>query len=464
MLQRIALFIALFCLTLSTAGRAAAATPADIDAYIEVQMRAAKIPGMAVAIIKDGQVVHTKGYGITAEGGRPSTPQTPFILGSTSKSFTAMAILQLAEAGKLSLDAPVRQYLPWFTLADEGGSARITVRHLLNQTSGISRSAAFALEAGETTTREAVVRQLSAVKPTGAPGAAFEYSNANYITLGLIVETVSGQEFGKYVQEHIFAPLGMKHSHTSLKPAVQDGLTEGHQYYLGFPVARTFPYKPSEVPAGFIISSAEDMGRYLLAVMKGGQPVLSAASVEEMHRPAAQMGPDQRYGMGWWRETIAGVPVIAHAGEVANGQSYMVIAADKSWGVVLLANSYSALFPDFKRITDGVVSLMAGKEPPQAPSLSSPTQMLLMNALLALGVVRLLWSLFSRKPVKWRWVRVGGNLALGGLLLAGLPALTGLPWSTLIGFAPDIAFGVIAIGTLSLVVSGRHLIAQAVRR
>lgn len=108
-----------------------------IDAYIASKMRWPRIPGLAVAIVKDDRIVYLKGYGEADSSGRPVTPQTPFILGSVTKSFTALAVMQLVEAGKVELDAPVQKYIPWFRVADANASSQITVRQLLYQTSGL---------------------------------------------------------------------------------------------------------------------------------------------------------------------------------------------------------------------------------------------------------------------------------------------------------------------------------------
>ncbi|MGE5334920.1 MAG: serine hydrolase domain-containing protein, partial [Nitrososphaerota archaeon] len=108
-----------------------------IDAYIASRMQAAHIPGLSLAVVKGDQIAYLKGYGHADPSGHPVTPQTPFIIGSISKTFTALALMQLVEAGKVDVDAPVQRYLPWFSLADSHASARITVRNLLNQTSGI---------------------------------------------------------------------------------------------------------------------------------------------------------------------------------------------------------------------------------------------------------------------------------------------------------------------------------------
>src|SRR5690606_23471813 len=108
-----------------------------IDAYIQSRMQTANIPGLALGVVYGDEVVYLKGYGIAAPDGRLVTPQTPFILGSTSKSFTALAVMQLVEAGRIDLDVPVTTYLPWLRTSDAAASVQITVRHLLNQNSGL---------------------------------------------------------------------------------------------------------------------------------------------------------------------------------------------------------------------------------------------------------------------------------------------------------------------------------------
>src|SRR5918912_1372739 len=123
---------------------------ASIDAYINAQMQADHIPGVALGLVHNDQIVHLRGFGTADQSGRAVTPQTPFILASVSKSFTALAIMQLVEAGKVELDAPVQRYLPWFRVADPVASARITVRHLLYHTSGIP-SSGYACTTDQTT-------------------------------------------------------------------------------------------------------------------------------------------------------------------------------------------------------------------------------------------------------------------------------------------------------------------------
>lgn len=448
-------------LTASPAAAQEALPLSQIDQYIETELKASRIPGMAVAIIKDRQVIHAQGYGVADADGRPVTAETPFIIGSTTKSFTALAIMQLVEAGKVELDAPVQRYLPWFTLADKEAAAKLTVRHLLNQTSGISTNAAFSINLAPDASLEAYVRELAKIKPTAQPGALWQYSNANYSTLGLLVELLSGQSYTEYVEQKILAPAGMKQTFLSQEVAAQNGLAAGHQYLFGFPVARNFPQKVSDIPAGFINASAPDLAKFLIALQSGR--LLSPALVKEMQSPAAPMGgSDEFYAMGWMRRVHNGIPVIDHPGDVMNFKAYMALSVTEDWGVVLMANSNNSFSPEFQGIADGVLSLMAGKELPAGPGHSINRTMLFIG--IALGLV-LLWQLwgFARLPRwsrggLWSYLRIAGNLALGLLIWAGIPAAMGFSWRMLWQFAPDLGISVAVIGTLSLLLGALRLV------
>ena len=153
-----------------------AVTPdfAAIEKFVQAEMEVQHIPGLALGVVQGDQIVHLKGFGVADSSGRAVTPQTPFILFSTTKSFTALAIMQLVEAGKVELDAPVQRYLPWFRVADPDASVRITVRHLLNHTSGLPETADNGLLTSTDTSDSAMeqqVRNLSSVnldRPVGA--------------------------------------------------------------------------------------------------------------------------------------------------------------------------------------------------------------------------------------------------------------------------------------------------------
>ena len=130
----------LFATPASAKPPATAASYEAIDAYVEGQMRRLRMPGVSLAIVEGDKIVHLRGFGRARPGGEPPSPHTPFPIASLTKSFTAQAVMQLVEAGKIELDAPVQRYLPWFRVADPQASAHMTVRHLLNQTSGLPTS------------------------------------------------------------------------------------------------------------------------------------------------------------------------------------------------------------------------------------------------------------------------------------------------------------------------------------
>ncbi|RPI28385.1 MAG: class A beta-lactamase-related serine hydrolase, partial [Chloroflexota bacterium] len=284
---------------------------AALDAYIETQMRRLNIPGASLAVVEGDQIVHLRGFGRARPGGEAPTPQTPFFIGSLTKSFTALAIMQLVEKGQVALDDPVQHYLPWFRLADPQASAQITVRHLLNQTSGLPvlpGMASLANFDNRSGALERQVRALSGLVLKRPVGSKFEYSNLNYNVLGLIVEAASGESYADYVQSHIFNPLEMHHSYISKAAAEQNGLAAGYRLWFGFPIpVHNLPVPGGSLPAGQLISSAEDMAHYLIAQLNEGRyhgrQVLSGAAIEQMHQPAAEINEMGlalgSYGMGW---------------------------------------------------------------------------------------------------------------------------------------------------------------------
>ena len=189
---------------LATSIPAGAKTPnsldvASIDAYIETHMAENQIPGLALSIVHNDEIVYTQGYGVAGPDGTPVTPQTPFIIGSTSKSFSALAIMQLVEAGEIELDALVQTYIPWFTMADPEAAKLITVRHLLTHSSGLSELDGDKDLVNPDVSEDALethIRELADYNLNRPAGESFEYANIGYGILGLIVQTVSGQSPG----------------------------------------------------------------------------------------------------------------------------------------------------------------------------------------------------------------------------------------------------------------------------
>ncbi|QGH36147.1 serine hydrolase [Gracilibacillus salitolerans] len=321
----------------------------SIDAYIKTQMQEQNIPGLALGIVNGDQVVYVNGYGRADSSGREVTSETPFVIGSNSKSITATAVLQLVEAGKIDLDAPVQHYIPSFhvKMTEDSYQDVITVRHLLNQTSGLppyTPNGETSEDQGNTTLKKAALTYsngMGLARPVGEYG----YANANYVLLGYIVEKASGQPYEDYVKEHIFETLAMHKSFLSQDEALRNGLASPHRRWFGFTVEYTGEdvFQAGDLPAGFIISSAENMSHYLIAQMNGGRfrdaSVLSSKSVRLMQTEPIS----NTYGMGWLFDEINGVAVIGHAGGTPGFQSHIWFSPEQRIGVIVLANVVSVL-------------------------------------------------------------------------------------------------------------------------
>src|SRR5579884_395302 len=347
-----------------------------IDTYVEAQLERLAVPGAALAVVEGDRIVHQRGFGQVRPGAGPPSSQTPFVIGSVTKSFTALAIMQLVEAGKVELDAPVQRYLPWFRLADPRAAAQITVRQLLNQTSGLSTASGWAPLSDfdqSPGTGERQARALARFQLARPVGSAFEYSNMNYNLLGLIVEAVSGENYAAYVQDHIFAPLDMRHSYANRVEARQNGLAVGYRYWFGYPVADPDEQEPrGSLPSGQLISSTEDLAHYLIAQLNGGRygdaRVLSPGGMAEMHRPTvafSMMGIPGQYAMGWFVDGQGQDRIVWHDGVVPDFFAYVAILPEKNKGLILLLNADHFLMSNtaLLEVGTGAARLLAGAQP-----------------------------------------------------------------------------------------------------
>lgn len=456
-------------------GEALTAAPdlAAIDKFVEAEMDAQRIPGLALGIVQDDQIVHMRGFGEADSSGRAVSPETPFIIGSLSKSFTALAIMQLVEAGTVELDAPVRRYIPWFRIADEAASAKITVRHLLNQTSGLSTMTGRSFQGSgdaSDSALERTVRKLSTVQLTEPVGATHQYSTINYSVLGLVVQTASGQSYENYIQEHIFGPLKMRHSFTSEAEAEPQGLATGHHYWFGRPRAADLPYNRGLLPAGYLISSAEDMTHYLIAQLNdggySGTAVLSRSATAELHRPTVPTAEaDTSYGMGWFVGPVNGIPAVFHQGETFNYHANIVLIPGSHQGVVILMNAENSLDLFIRgrmgTVAEGVASLLEGQVPPSPPS---STGIFVVYAAVLGAIVLQVGGMFrSTAGLRRRHIPSGRfgprsrtglalvlNLAWALLVLALLPKQLGVPLLTLAQGLPDLAYALLVSGVVAL--------------
>lgn len=348
----------------------------EIDRYIQRQMDHLRIPGASLAIVNNNEIIHARGFGLARPGGKVPTKRTQFFIGSLTKSITALAVMQLVEAEKIDLTAPVQQYLPWFRVADSKASSQITVRHLLNQTSGMSESSGRIPLANfdqSINATELQIRKLSNVSLIHPVGSKFEYSNSNYNILGLIIENASGESYIDYIRHTIFNPLDMRCSIALQTTSEQNSLAAGHRYWFSFPVTTyDLPIPKGSLPSGQLISSSEDMAHFLIANLNKGRyrdtQILMPENVDELFHGVAesiQMGISfGKYGMGWFIDKIDQTEIAWHTGIVPHSFSYMAILPEQNKGVVLLVNTYGYLMtPSLSEIGAGVAALVAGQRP-----------------------------------------------------------------------------------------------------
>ena len=242
-----------------------------VDTYITETMRRLPIPGLAVGIVKGDRVLHLQGYGIANANGDPVTPQTPFMLASVTKTFTALAVHQLVGSRKIDLNNRVQTYIPEFQLADEQAAALITVRHLLDHTSGISTIEGTQpyLQSTNTTFEEAL-NALAQYRIKHTPGTQFEYSNWNYVLLGEVITRASGEPYEVFMQKNIFDPLEMSRTKFADHHTIP-GAATGNLIVFGVSVPYNELYIPVTSSAGYLTSTAEDMTHYLTAFFDHGQ-------------------------------------------------------------------------------------------------------------------------------------------------------------------------------------------------
>jgi CubicO group peptidase (beta-lactamase class C family) len=365
-----------------------------VDTFLREQLDDPGIPGAAISIVSDGVQVHSAAFGRADDSGRAMSAQTPVLLASTSKSLTAIAVMQQVEAGRLQLDEPVRTYLPWFTLKDSRSSA-ITVRHLLHQASGMA-AGDTAFEASDAQGPEAIeegVRALSGSPLAGEPGEGFRYASANFNVLGLLVQTVSGQPFGDYMEQHVFGPLGMAHSHTTREAARADNAAAGYSLWFGTLWRQTdVPVPSTGMPSTTMYASAEDIGHELVALLDeglfGGRAILQPESVNGLLTPRVRVDESKEYAMGWFtrplleaagptdRPTRAGpvtegvgaVPlVLEHQGEWGNTHTFKALVPASGLGVALVVNANDTSAPSRLKAMDyNVLRILHGQPPTPA--------------------------------------------------------------------------------------------------
>ncbi len=337
------------------------APPADLDAYVARVLKTFEVPGLSVAIVKDGKVVMAKGYGVRKLREPALVDEnTLFGIGSNTKAFTTAALATLVDEGKISWDDPVYERLPGFQMYDPYVSHEMTIRDLLTHRSGMGLGEGDLLFWPHTTfTRAEVIYRLRFMKPASSFRSRFAYDNLLYMTAGQIIPAVTGKSWEDYVREKILRPLGM--NTTNLSNAdfkAGDDYAWPHSKVDGKLQPIEFVNLDNAGPAGSINSSVAEMTKWVLLQLNQGkmpgrdERIFSERQSREMWSaqtilpigagasPLATKRPKfAAYGLGWGLSDYHGRKMVAHTGGVAGMVARVMLVPEESLGVVILTNA-----------------------------------------------------------------------------------------------------------------------------
>lgn len=362
-----AVFLATLISTITVAPSASARSPLDpgaVDRYVSDYLDRHGLPGAAVAVVRDGETVHTAGYGATR--GDAITDRTVLAVGSVSKVIAAFAVLRLVDAGELDLDDPVVEHLTDFRMADSRAEA-ITVRQLISHTSGIPDPT---IVPPATTVAEAAAR-VRDWELVSDPGTGYRYSNPNYWLTARLIEVVSGRSYDAYMKDQVFGPLGMTASAAVITTTTtHPGMHRGNVTAYGGSVPAQEMVEVS-AGSGDVVTTAQDMARWLAMQQReglgeDGSRVLSAELIKESH--TVQPG-GKRSTLGW---NVSGPSVdparVGKSGALSGVNAQVDLVPSSGYGVAVLLPSFTTTREHAYEISSGIIDLTEGRSPqPGAP-------------------------------------------------------------------------------------------------
>lgn len=450
-LRRAVVLIAVLpLLLLAGASTATAHAPpgryAAIDGYIQERMAATGVPGVAYAIVGPDGPIHRRAWG-TDGNGSPVTFHTPFLWGSVAKPVMATAVLALVDAGRLRLADRVVDHLPEFRFGGPGHAAKVTVRHLLDHTSGIPPAAGYRVTdcLGSGCPRPAArLADLNGVQPLAPPGTGYAYTSANYLVLAAVVEAVTGRPLAEHLRAAVFEPAGMDGAIADAASAAARGLPPGHRLLWGVPTPIATSIDEHGAGYGYLGGDLDDLAAFAALQLRSGvtatgRAVLRPESAALMRRPATL--PDGRthpYGLGW---RIGGLPApldtaIWHTGGLPGYSAMLFLLPERGLALVVQQNLYGLLHDDaVMEVGFGAARLLAGA-PPAARSASAARYHATVWGLTALALAMMLAAVRSALLLR----RPAGPVALPRRVAAAAAwyALGALPWIGLLALAAQV--------------------------
>lgn len=393
--------------------------------YILSEFEKTHYPGMTVQIVDAKSILFTETYG------NCSDLDAGFIIGSLSKSFTAVGIMQLVEQGKLNLSDPIENYLN-----EPKTGNKATVLQLLNHTSGIAPYDTMESYTTSNTPTESI------------------YSNVNYGLLGKIIECVSGMNYGAYLQANIFEPLGMKHSFTSLEQAKIAGMMQGYRNYFGLMMEAEYPYPSARligwntIPSTYVISSTNDIGRYMQMFLNNGAEVLKSNSIDEIYFNSVPFQDIYQYGMGLGTIRNKNGELLAlHGGNTENYTTSMIIMPERGIAIIAMFNACDYFIANHMAdtFTMNILNKFIGLETDDLNDTTYFGGHLLINVILFIVLLLSVFPLIriKRWKTKHRDLMKKSSIVFASLLHVALPTFILLIIPIFLGFSISVIKGFI---------------------
>lgn len=430
----------------------------SLEAFIDEEMSTSGVPGLAYAVVENGEIATFGARGVLEVGGDAKvTADTPFLAGSISKSFTALAVMQLVEAGKVTLDSGVSQYLTEFSGHPAGA---ITIRQLLSHTSGFSTFQGNSSHTDLTGGHDELAHRVNAlaeVDPAYQPDERWEYSNTNYEILGRVIEVVSGQDYQSYVTDKILEPVGMVHSFVA-DGEVHPTMATGHRPWFG--TSRPLPEKATDrgtAPQGGIVASARDLALYMQMMMNGQDDVLSAAGKAEMVRPASEASPF--YGFGWFLDSSNGS--VSHSGLSPGFETLATMVPAENKATVVLVNANGGIgFGETLELRNGITAASLGFEyDGEGSRWVQKATFISLVVLPLIYLVAIVWAWRHRDEIRAKtgiaglfslWFPLFTTVVAAGAILWLVPKLLGASLGTINLFQPDLGLTLVAGAVLGV--------------
>lgn len=309
----------------------------EIDTYINEAVEQSGIPGVEVTIIQDGVLKPSRSYGnLKADNIMP--------IGSISKPLTSYAIMKLVKDNKLKLDDKLSSYISELNLTYEGSKSDITIRQLLNHTSGLSTAEGRKLIGINDNSVYRHAMRLSNAQLVHQPGTTFEYSNANYAILGALIEKVSNKSYADFLHKNVFMPLGMYNTSADISVTQSTNFASGYQSWFGLNVPSNIKFNPGGAPYGYVASTAHDLGTFLIAQLNTSDKLIRETQESST---VIDQASKTYYGLGWVLREQEGRNTILHAGDNADYSAFMQLDLNKGSGVVVMINRNHYLEPTY---------------------------------------------------------------------------------------------------------------------